>query len=261
MSELQEDNTFKPGMRVIKNPEFTRLLNELARYSKPVMGDGLTTSVDDMPEGFIIHAQPTIVRNDPAAAATGVWVRIKSNATGGGFYNSALVTGALGVDGTSDLTMPEGGSEGSAAQVLVANCDEDGNISTTHWLKLDSFAFGFIVGSTVETTARPLVVVVKGRPRVASPTALAATGERFTASTKSWNRRRATAGDALGDGPITIPLTTIPFYDDSTSSPILGAMQLVVTIAADGTVESISAESAVTIDIPVPCESLPAFGF
>jgi hypothetical protein len=178
-------------------------------------------------------------------------VKITSNATGGGQYNGKILTGTSNADGSADLAMPEGMNVPVAEDCLIINPDENG--LPTHWLKLDEFAIGHVIGQTADATPKKIVEINGSVARTASPSTLGdGTEGTETADTHTWTRAAVTDGVNYGDCPIEEWYVSRIVYND-TGDQVLYSMMRKRTYSADGRLVSISAETRVSVDTTELC--------
>ena len=178
-----------------------------------------------------------------------VFVRVDSVvASAGGKYAGKIMGGGTFSDtGAGNLSLPDGLTQDG--DCLIVNDDEDGQ--PTHWLTLGTYTEGVYGGMSTEATPRPIVRVLRGRYRTASPQTLAATGGGTgeTAETDTWDRTRVTSGTDYGDVPLKVQVQTRTVYN-ATGDKVLYEFYRALTFAADGRLASVSAEARVVVDNP-----------
>jgi hypothetical protein len=171
-----------------------------------------------------------------------VRVRIASNVTATvGQYNGFILN--------SDDT--------DGASCLVTNLDENSTLGATHWLQTNTHAVGILwTALSAEATPRPWVLIPRGVNRVlptgAMPTLGGAAEGSESASTDTWDRNAITAGTAYGNDPVDLYVTCRVGYWESGGEKLYAFVRK-LTIAADGRIATIGAETRVEIDAPVDC--------
>nr|WP_294560391.1 hypothetical protein [uncultured Rhodopila sp.] len=186
--------------------------------------------------------------------AVNVVVQITSTIPGaGGKYNGTIYGGVMTDAGTGNISLPDGLTAG--ASCLVINFDEQNNVGT-HWLITGSsynYAMGVYGGMSTETTPRPIIRIDRGDYRIASPNALSAPAPNVdSAATDTWDRKRVTAGNRYGDA-VSFQINARMGYNPSDTNPVLGYFYRVATFAADGRLDTISAETFVSVNTPDSC--------
>lgn len=170
-----------------------------------------------------------------------VVVRVDANATGGGKYAGKILKPTSDAEATGDLAMPEGMAVGD--DCLILHLPEDG--LPTHWIKLNTTATGVVIGRTDEETPKWIVAIPNGTYRTASPLALVGSGATSSDEDgRSWARDAATAGDAYGDGPVTLTRERTEW--DATTGELVKFVHE-ESYDAGGNLFSVSAETRVVI--------------
>jgi hypothetical protein len=130
-------------------------------------------------------------------------VRITANADGGGIYVGEFLIGSPDVVRTTEADLgATAGFEGSA-ECLIVNAEENG--LPTHWLKVDDYAIGKVVGVENDEDGKPVVLLDGGYYRVALDQLFG-----LDASNADYKWQRDDVEDAptklYGDGPVTVVL-------------------------------------------------------
>ncbi len=177
-----------------------------------------------------------------------VVVQIGSAISGaGGKYNGTIFSGMMNDSGAGNLSLPDGLTSGQSC--LVVNADEQGQ--PTHWCLTGSsynYAAGTYIGRSTEGTPRPIVLIERGQYRISSPQNIVGSGT--TADPSTWNRKVETSGTDYGDCPLKV--TSQRTVWDGTAG-ILRAFTRTWIFAADGRLDSYSAETEADIDTTVAC--------
>lgn len=230
------DGTGLSSVEVFAKLAFPHSLNDNLLIFQPFGGTDQTDPNGEPVTWVEVHMSPNVV------------VKITSNvSSAGGKYNGTIYSGAMNDAGTGNLAMPDGLTSGQSC--LVLNLDEQGQ--PTHWLTTNvstSYAQGVYWGMSTEGPPRPIIVIDRGDYRIASPQAIVGSGNTADAST--WNRRVETSGTDYGDVPLTI--TTQRTVWDGTAG-ILRAFTRTLTFAADGRLDTYSAETESDIDTATAC--------
>lgn len=189
--------------------------------------------------------------------ASGVVVQINSVVSGaGGKYNGTIYGGLMTDSGTGNLSLPDGLTAG--ASCLVLHQREQDTVGT-HWLltgSSDNYASGVYWGMSTEATPRPIILIPCGVPRIDSPQLLSCPAPNIdSAATDSWDRKRVTSGNAFGDVPLSFQFVARVGYNPADTTPTLGYFYRVATYATDGTLDTVSDETFVSVNQPDSCSS------
>ncbi len=176
-----------------------------------------------------------------------VTVRIASAISGaGGKYSGTIQIGTVTDDGLIDLILPQGQTDGPSC--LVENGDEDGQ--PTHWLEINSYANGFVVGISFEEPPRPIVRLIRGQYQTSGGPTLT-TGTDTSPDPSTWTAANTASGTNYGNSSLTVQVQTASFWDSTTGT--LSYNYRAFTFAADGRLVSVSGETNQLIDTTVAC--------